>query len=724
MSTWIPVIGWTLIAFTWQGGLLWVATAAGLRICRRRSSHARYAVACVGLAAMVIMPLVTAADLWAARSAVAAQHESAAADEGSQVDSRGASLSAGDHRTSPTKAGPALSGQIDRWSPVIVWGWLIGVSAFTARLAGGCWRVRRLRTACEATSVSSWQAAAERLAGRLHMDTAFRVIESNLVDTPTVIGWVRPLILVPIAALTNLPAAQLEAVLVHELAHIRRRDYAVNLLQSVAETLLFYHPGVWWVSARIREEREHCCDDLAVVVCGQPAVYAEALLQLAAWQTRHHAPAVAVTDGPLLARVQRLLSAADVRPRPVAGLVILVSSAVVATGIVAHTSGAGGTPLSSGPRSRLESRSVSPLLAGSELASAASPQPTAGERRLRSTDHFDISYPSDLDVHAERVGREAERAYERVSGDLLHNLAFKVPMILFHTSDELEREKYTAGAISVIPRPRQNGGGGTVELTTSVEPSRDRVLLAMDVSADQWQGLITHEVTHVFGFDIIPGFATPKWIVEGLAEYERGAWDPNDLVVLRDAVRANAIPRISDWLNEGGSSPRFVYALGHAAFDWIESRWGRSGVRQFLFWLRQVGITGDPYERALQIRREEFDRSFDQYVKAQFGRVGQSLAERFDLHASRLRLEGRVLTTDAQAAVGRACLELWVTNPAVTERWAVECGEADHDVVQRLRPGDRVVVTGAPAQTSATHRMVMRDLVRPADGFSWRGHSD
>src|SRR5262249_4977127 len=150
--------------------------------------------------------------------------------------------------------------------------------------------------------------------------------------------------------------------------------------------------------------------------------------------------------------------------------------------------------------------------------------------------------------------------------------------ILFHTSNELEQEKQTAWTVSVIPRRPQNSVDGVVDLVSSVEPSHDRILLAMDVAADQWHGLITHEVTHVFGFDIIPGFVMPKWLVEGLAEYERGAWDPNDLVVLRGAVRANAIPKVSDWVSEGGSGPRFVYAMGHAAFDLIESRWGKPGV--------------------------------------------------------------------------------------------------------------------------------------------------
>src|SRR5207237_4946041 len=115
---------------------------------------------------------------------------------------------------------------------------------------------------------------------RLGLPAAAHVVESALVDVPTVVGWLRPAILLPIAALASLSPEQVEAILAHELAHIRRHDYAVNVLQTFAETLLFYHPAVWWVSKRIRVEREHCCDDVAVAVCGDAVCYAEALATL------------------------------------------------------------------------------------------------------------------------------------------------------------------------------------------------------------------------------------------------------------------------------------------------------------------------------------------------------------------------------------------------------------------------------------------------------------
>ena len=118
-----------------------------------------------------------------------------------------------------------------------------------------------------------------------------------MVDVPTVVGWLRPAVILPVAALANLSPAQVEAVLAHELAHIRRHDYLVNLFQTLAETLLFYHPAVWWLSARIRTEREHCCDDVAVAVSGDAVGYARALAELEAWRVGTPGMALAATGG-------------------------------------------------------------------------------------------------------------------------------------------------------------------------------------------------------------------------------------------------------------------------------------------------------------------------------------------------------------------------------------------------------------------------------------------
>ena len=142
------------------------------------------------------------------------------------------------------------------------------------------------------------EAAARAMARRLELRRAVAVLESAAVSVPTLVGWVQPVVLLPAAALSGLSPQQLEAILAHELAHIRRHDYLVNLLQSVVETLLFYHPAVWWVSAEVRAEREHCCDDLAVAVCGDRLVYVSALAELTSIERR--AFALAATDGSLV----------------------------------------------------------------------------------------------------------------------------------------------------------------------------------------------------------------------------------------------------------------------------------------------------------------------------------------------------------------------------------------------------------------------------------------
>jgi beta-lactamase regulating signal transducer with metallopeptidase domain len=114
----------------------------------------------------------------------------------------------------------------------------------------------------------------------LHVFKPVTLLESALVKVPTVIGWLKPVILIPPSALIGLTPQQFELILTHELAHIRRHDYLVNLLQTIIETLLFYHPAVWWVSLQIRCERENACDDLAVSLSSDPVIYARTLVEM------------------------------------------------------------------------------------------------------------------------------------------------------------------------------------------------------------------------------------------------------------------------------------------------------------------------------------------------------------------------------------------------------------------------------------------------------------
>src|SRR5262249_29881937 len=185
--------------------------------------------------------------------------------------------------------------------------WLAGVVILSGRMAGGWLRAEIIkRRGCGPVAPELIQSF-ENLKQRLRVTGPVRLCASVKTKTPMVIGWMRPLVLLPATALTGLNELQLRSVLAHELAHIRRHDYLINLLQTAVETVLFYHPAVWWVGRQMRVDRENCCDDMAVEVCGDATEYARALAQLEELRLGPPAPAMAATGGELLARIRRLL---------------------------------------------------------------------------------------------------------------------------------------------------------------------------------------------------------------------------------------------------------------------------------------------------------------------------------------------------------------------------------------------------------------------------------
>ena len=234
------------------------------------------------------------------------------------------------------------------------------------------------------------------------------VVESTLVDAPAAVGWLRPVVLLPIAALAHLTPSQVEAILAHELIHIRRHDFVVNLAQSVAETILFFHPGVWWVSGQIRAEREHCCDDFAVQVCGDPVGYASALAELEAWRSRGTTLALAATDGSLSSRVQRVLRAPiGHEPRSPIWVATLGFTAVF---VVAMSSVYMSSPgMGSG---------VGVLAAGQVQTDEPIASPDTFGWQVHRTDHFDIYYYPALSQNLGQVAESAERAYRWISTEL------------------------------------------------------------------------------------------------------------------------------------------------------------------------------------------------------------------------------------------------------------------------------------------------------------------
>jgi beta-lactamase regulating signal transducer with metallopeptidase domain len=290
----LRTLGLSLLHFVWQGAALAALAAAALTGARKAS--ARYAIAVLALVLMVVAPVATYFVLHNSTSPVPAPAQISGPAIARIVNFAAESVPA--------------SGQTRVLSSTLLNAfvelWFVGVLLFSLRTAGGFFLVARLRRRDSNPMSADLLALCREMQNRLGITRAIRYCESLHLDAPAVVGWFRPVVLLPISALTGLTELQLRAIIAHELAHIRRFDAFCNLFQVAAETLLFYHPAVWWLSKRIRTERENCCDDVALSLCGNPAEYARAL---ALMEESRVAPsfAMAANRGPLASRVTRLL---------------------------------------------------------------------------------------------------------------------------------------------------------------------------------------------------------------------------------------------------------------------------------------------------------------------------------------------------------------------------------------------------------------------------------
>jgi beta-lactamase regulating signal transducer with metallopeptidase domain len=298
-------LGWALFHFLWQGALVAALLGALLWFLRNRTPALRYALACGALATMFALPVATAWSL-AARGAGRSSPETGASNLSSGALPFPASTGA-DANVDPMI--PAtLRNRLEALRPWALSVWFAGVLFLSVRFLGGLAAARRLIRRGTRPAPRAWQEALAGIAARLSIARPVRLLESAVVKVPTAIGAFRPVILFPATVFLGLPTRGLEALLAHELAHVRRHDYLVNVLQTVAETLLFYHPAVWWVSARVRVEREQCCDDLAIAATGDPRSYARALMRLEEMRGAAPALAVAAGGGDLWKRIVRLLT--------------------------------------------------------------------------------------------------------------------------------------------------------------------------------------------------------------------------------------------------------------------------------------------------------------------------------------------------------------------------------------------------------------------------------
>ena len=319
LQTWVrtplpQAAGWALFHSLWEGAVVAALLAATLTLLR--PARARYTAACVALASILASFLIT---FW---RLLPVQPARAFAPQPVTL----AWMKLADLPTLPAASVLRLADLLGWLAPL----WMAGVVIFYFRHLAGWTAARRMQRTGVCCVSDHWQQRLVALAGRLHLARPVLLLESCLAGVPVVIGHVRPVILMPLGLLTGFPAGQIELILLHELAHIRRRDYLVNMLQTCVEGLLFYHPAVWWISGIIRAEREHTADDLAVETGGDAHAYATALAALERSRSGVPEAALAATGGNLVKRVRRLLipqkPSSALTPVFAAGVLMLIAS--------------------------------------------------------------------------------------------------------------------------------------------------------------------------------------------------------------------------------------------------------------------------------------------------------------------------------------------------------------------------------------------------------------
>ena len=341
------LIGWAIIHSLWQGGVIALVSAGLLAATRQAKPVVRYAISLLALSLMVTLPIVTAAistsdspgptgslsnfSFNLSLPDAASSPTSSASPSPAVVSTPTAERVSAPAQSDPLVLTESVRHYGDLILPWLVIAWILGLVVSSARLIGGFAKTRKITRHATTEASRALALRVERLCDKLGITRAIRLLESTAIDVPLVVGAIRPVIVVPASLVTGLTPLQLDMLLAHELSHIRRHDYLINLLQTVLETLLFYHPAARWISDRAREERENCCDDIAVAICGGDAgEYTSTLLVLEESRNQGFGLAAAATGGSLLRRAERLMtgrnSYVELGPRWIAGVLTIAAA--------------------------------------------------------------------------------------------------------------------------------------------------------------------------------------------------------------------------------------------------------------------------------------------------------------------------------------------------------------------------------------------------------------
>lgn len=305
----IQALGWTILHSLWQAALIAILLVISLIILRKNSSKMRYFVTSLAMLTVLMVSIITFISINRFQS-----HQSSASDSPMIAIPEGQVMEITVEKTS---SGIPFYQTLNHFGiyfeqhlPLIVSIWFIGVVLLALRFLGAFAYLQRLKHHKTQEASEYWKGTLKYLSSQVGVKQSVQLFESALVQVPMVIGHFKPVILLPLGALTGLSQHQIESILAHELAHIKRHDYLINILQSLLEIVLFFNPFVWWISSKIREERENCCDDIAVAVTGDHLTFVKTLatLEELKWQSMPYAVAFAgQSKGGLFNRVNRLL---------------------------------------------------------------------------------------------------------------------------------------------------------------------------------------------------------------------------------------------------------------------------------------------------------------------------------------------------------------------------------------------------------------------------------
>ncbi|MFN2500892.1 MAG: M56 family metallopeptidase [Pyrinomonadaceae bacterium] len=347
-------LGWTLLNSVWQIAVISGLLYAVLHLLRERSANLRYAVSVAALAAASILPIITFIQIAGVRGvnrqpgdrAETAIEEKLRSDQRVAQPQPGVAVTAGsvlssDDATQGSVLGDiraAIERRLPSAFPFAVSLWVLGLLFYSFCMAGGLWQLHGYKTCGIATAEEPWQRRFADLCDGLDVTSKVRLVSSAVIETPIAVGFLRPMIIVPASVFLQISPRELETIIAHELIHIRRHDPLVNAVQSVIETLFFYHPGIWWISSQIRREREFAADAAVLKFFdGSHATYANALanleeIRLMANQQMPLA-ATAANGGNLMQRIQRILNvkteARGANSAWTAGLTFMLTSAVL-----------------------------------------------------------------------------------------------------------------------------------------------------------------------------------------------------------------------------------------------------------------------------------------------------------------------------------------------------------------------------------------------------------